>query len=286
MTLKVLCIGQIGWDITTIGNKKFKNYGGSVLHFSLAAALMGVTADLLCYVNKKKWGLLINELHQIGIGTQHIIDFEHTIHFNMYYDEALNFCEEKFSMDINENEPNICKKLVNMQMYDLYNICETVPEQDFMTLQTIKKYNENAIIAMQFHIDNLLKNKDLYLSLLGELDYIFMNVDEALFLSNEDTIENAIDFLRHRVKKVVFITSHVKNYAITKNESIEMFPIQTNVIVDPTGAGDCFAGGAIAGLCSDGKLETALRFGGICSYFKLMGYSSSYLFDILKVWRT
>ena len=94
--MKILSVGQIGWDITTIDNKTSKNYGGSVLHFCLAAALMGMKTDMLCYVNKKEWENLINKLQQIGIGTDHIIDFDHTIRFNMYYDKELQFSEEKF----------------------------------------------------------------------------------------------------------------------------------------------------------------------------------------------
>ena len=70
--MKVLTVGQIGWDVTTINNKANINYGGSVLHFCLAAALMGMKTDMLCYVNKKEWKDLINELQQIGIGTDHI----------------------------------------------------------------------------------------------------------------------------------------------------------------------------------------------------------------------
>lgn len=53
--MKVLTVGQIGWDVTTINNKANINYGGSVLHFCLAAALMGMKTDMLCYVNKKEW---------------------------------------------------------------------------------------------------------------------------------------------------------------------------------------------------------------------------------------
>lgn len=284
-SLKVLSVGQIGWDVTTISDKANKNYGGSVLHFCLAAALMGMKTDMLCYVNKKEWESLINELQQIGIGTDHIIDFEHTIHFNMYYDKGLHFCEERFSMDISDMEPHIYERIHYMDQYDLYNICETVPEQDFKTLQIIRGSNKDAVIAMQFHIDNLLRDKELYLSLLGKIDYLFMNYEEALFLSGCKTLEETIDFLKKRIKSIAFITSHTKNYAVSHKEVIIMEPMTANTVVDPTGAGDCFAGGAIAGLCLNGQLETALRFGSMCSYFKLKGYSSNYLLEMLKVRR-
>ena len=40
--------------------------------FCLAAALMGMKTDMLCYVNKREWESLINGLQQIGIGSQFI----------------------------------------------------------------------------------------------------------------------------------------------------------------------------------------------------------------------
>lgn len=283
--MNVLSVGQVGWDVTTINDKTTRNYGGSVLHFCLAAALMGMKTDMLCYVNKREWESLINGLQQIGIGTHHIIDFEYTIRFNMHYDKELRFCEEKFSMDISDLEPHIYESIPYINQYDLYNICETVPEQDFKTLQIISNSNKDAVIAMQFHIDNLLRDKKLYLSLLGKIDYIFMNYEEAFFLSGCNSLEGSIDFLKKRIKNIAFITSHTQNYAVSNKEVITMKPMTANTVVDPTGAGDCFAGGAIAGLCLNGKLETALRFGSMCSYFKLKGYSSNYLLEMLKVWK-
>lgn len=283
--MNVLCVGQMGWDITTIGENKYKNFGGSVLHFSLAAALMGLKVDMLCYVNKSEWNELLIKLDMIGIGTETIVDFYDTIKFYMYYDENMVFCEDKFSMDINSKEPLIFDTIPKNISYDMYNICETTPEQDWKTLRKILDHNPEAKISMQFHIDNLLRNKELYTSMLGEIDYIFMNFDEALFISGKEAIDDAIGYLQQKIKNVLFITSHHINYAVNSKGVITMNTMPINDVVDPTGAGDCFAGGAVAGLCINNRLEDALRFGAICSYFKLKGYSSNFLLDMLKVSR-
>ena len=73
----------------------------------------------------------------------------------MHYDKELRFCEEKFSMDISDLEPHIYESIPYINQYDLYNICETVPEQDFKTLQIISDSNKDAVIAMQFYPFNL-----------------------------------------------------------------------------------------------------------------------------------
>ena len=240
---------------------------------------------MLCYVNKSEWNELLIKLDMIGIGTENIVDFYDTIKFYMYYDENMVFREDKFSMDINRKEPLIFDAIPKNIFYDMYNICETTPEQDLKTLRKILDYNPEAKISMQFHIDNLLRNKELYSSMLGEIDYIFMNFDEALFISGKEEIDDAIGYLQQKIKNVLFITSHHINYAVNSKEIITMNTMPINDVVDPTGAGDCFAGGAVAGLCINNRLEDALRFGAICSYFKLKGYSSNYLLDMLKVSR-
>ena len=281
--MKVLCVGQMGWDVTTINNQTEINYGGSVLHFSLAAALMGLKVDLLCYVNRNDWKNLLNELDTIGIGVESVIDFYDTIKFHMDYDAELNFCEDKFFMEINSHEPVIYDHLTNQRTYDLYNICETTPEQDCHTLDKIRSCCPTAKTSIQFHIDNLQKDKALYIAMLPQVDYIFMNLDEALYLSGENEIESAIIHLQTKIKNVLFITSHEKNYAIRKTEVISMNIFPAEDVVDPTGAGDCFAGGAIAGICVSDDLSVALRYGAICSYFKLKDYSSKKILDILKI---
>ncbi len=240
--MKMLCIGQMGWDITRIGTNKYQNYGGSVLHFTVAAAVMGAEVDILSYVNKKEWKDILFRLDKVGVGTEKIIDFYDTIDFHMYYDQDMNFCKNKFRMNIDKNEPLIFNEISENETYDLYNICETTPEQDEMTVHKILGYNPQAKLSMQFHIDNLLKNKKMYLDMLKKIDYIFMNLEEALYLSDENMIEEAIDFFQKRIKNTLFITSHQTNYAIRHNTIISLNTLPINIVVDPTGAGDCFAG--------------------------------------------
>lgn len=117
--MKILCVGQMGWDITTIGENRYKNYGGSVLHFTLAAALMGLKVDMLCYVNKNEWKDLLIKLDGLGVGTDQIIDFYDTIKFYMYYDKNMNFCEDRFSMEISKNEPLIFEAIPKNIPYDM-----------------------------------------------------------------------------------------------------------------------------------------------------------------------
>ena len=281
--MRVLCVGQLGWDVTNINGNKKKSYGGSVLHFSLAAALMGLKVDLLSYVNKREWKDMLISLEKLGIGTHAIVDFEHTIKFNMSYNKNLEFCEDEFSMIIDSKEPQIHKELTLLDNYDIYNMCETLPEQDLKTYEQIKYNNCNAEISIQLHLDNLMRDKNLYLSLLNKIDYIFMNMQEAFYLSNASSIEKAINFLKSKTKKAIFITSHDKNYVITKQKVLSIDTIKTNKVIDPTGAGDCFAGGAIAGIAAGKEIELALKWGTIVSHLKLHGYSSEYIFKILMV---
>lgn len=279
--MSVLCIGQVGWDITKIGGIAHKNYGGSVLHFSLGCKLMGGDVDIAAYVNTSDWESLLELLKKVGIGIDKIIDHKNTICFNMEYDEKLTFLNDKFSMDIDLNEPDISVVLDDSKNYKIINLCETTPEQDNLMLQKVLK-NGNFEISMQYHIDNLIRAKDLYYNMLSQIDYLFLNADEALYLTACTDIQSAILEIQKLCKKVAFVTSHKTNYAISKARIFSVNTIAIEEVRDPTGAGDCFAGGAIASLLYSDDLLRALRYGMICSYFKLKDYSSNFLLKMMK----
>ena len=52
-----------------------------------------------------------------------------------------------------------------------------------------------------------------------------MNYEEAFFLSGCNSLEDAIDFLKKRIKNIAFITSHTQNYAVSNKEVITMKPM-------------------------------------------------------------
>lgn len=279
--MSVLCIGQVGWDITKIGGIVHKNYGGSVLHFALGCKLMGGDVDIAAYVNTLEWMSLLEQLRKVGIGVDKIIDYKNTICFNMEYDEKLAFLNDKFSMDIDKNEPDISTILDDCRNHRIINLCETTPEQDSLMLHKTLK-NGHFEISMQYHIDNLIRDKDLYYNMLPQIDYLFLNENEALYLTACTDIQSAILEIQKQCKKIAFVTSHKTNYAISKKRIYSVDTIPIDKVKDPTGAGDCFAGGAIASLLYSDDLVQALRYGMICSYFKLKGYSSNYLLEMLQ----
>lgn len=280
--MSIFCIGQMGWDKTTIGKNHKISYGGSVLHFSLAALIMGVKSDLLCYVNKSEWKNILNDISDLGIGIENVLDYKNTISFNMFYDDEMQFIEEKFSMDISKDEPLIYDRIEKCSNYEIYNVCETTPEQDLATINKIKEFKPSGKVSIQLHIDNLLRSLETYKMILSVADYIFMNIEESLLLTDSSDITSSLKLLSQYKETVFFVTSHTKNYVLYNGEIKYDTPIFIDCVVDPTGAGDCFAGGAMAAIYLFGDLDIALKYGAICSYLKLKGYSSDFLLDTLK----
>lgn len=277
-----ICIGMLGWDMTTIGDNSIKrSYGGSALHYVVASAIIGIKLKLISYISLSEWGGLINGLASQGIDISEIIDFPEIIEFHIFYDSKLNFRVDKFWEKIPKNEPDILGILdKRIQEGQLVHVCPTTPEQDIRSIYTLK--NKKAKISMQLHVFNLLKNVHLYRDSLGLADYLFMNEEEAKILSGERDIDLAIEVLRKSFQATFYITSSLKSLAVTR-EGIFRCPSLNASVLDPTGAGDAFAGGCTAGRILTGRHDIGLRMGTLCAVSKLANYSSSSLLSLLNI---
>lgn len=92
---------------------------------------------------------------------------------------------------------------------------------------------------------------------------LFMNEEEASFLTEERDVDVALDALLKSAPLVVI--KRGARGAIGKirgNKSVSVSAVPTSV-VDTTGAGDSFAGGYIARWMTDGNLEDCLHAGAI-----------------------
>ena len=98
-------------------------------------------------------------------------------------------------------------------------------------------------------------------SWLPLMSALFMNEEEATFLTGETKLEAALDSLLHKAPLVVI--KRGSQGAIGKErggESIAVHAIPTQVL-DTTGAGDSFAGGYIAAWIKDPDLRSCMEAG-------------------------
>ena len=114
---------------------------------------------------------------------------------------------------------------------------------------------------------------DELMALLPRLDGLFLNDSEALLLTEESNLINAGQAIRKLGPKFVIIKKGEHGAMLFSDDGVFVVPaFPTSQVVDPTGAGDSFAGGLMGYLCSDdspppGRLRRAMAYGTIVASF-------------------
>ncbi|MBK53169.1 MAG: sugar kinase [Candidatus Marinimicrobia bacterium] len=121
--------------------------------------------------------------------------------------------------------------------------------------------NPDAIIVidtMNLWIETTLSSLE---KVLSDSNILLINESEAFLLTNENDINNAARSLLKMGPEVVVIKKGSRGaelFSLTEHIAVDAFPV-TNV-VDPTGAGDVFAGAFVASLANEDSKETALLY--------------------------
>lgn len=108
---------------------------------------------------------------------------------------------------------------------------------------------------------------DALLKLLPRLDGLLLNDSEARLLTDEDNLVRAGEAVRKLGPKFVIIKKGEHGAMLFADDGIFVVPAYpTATVIDPTGAGDSFAGGLMGHLESDsstppGRLRRAMAYG-------------------------
>ena len=91
------------------------------------------------------------------------------------------------------------------------------------------------------------------------IDYLFANYDEARCLSGLSSPAAMGRFFRSRGVKVVVLKLGPEGCAVFSEDGDFTLPAYEVEVADTTGAGDCFCGAFLAGLCRGSDIEQAAR---------------------------
>ena len=127
--------------------------------------------------------------------------------------------------------------------------------------RSVIQQNQNpaAIIVidtMNLWIETTLSSLE---KVLSDSNILLINESEAFLLPSENDVNNAARSLLKMGPEVVVIKKGSRGaelFSLTEHIAVDAFPV-TNV-VDPTGAGDVFAGAFVASLANEDSKETAL----------------------------
>ena len=137
--------------------------------------------------------------------------------------------------------------------------------------------NPRLVMAdtMDLWIDT--QKKDL-LALLPRIDGLLLNDSEARLLTGDDNMVRAGQAIRKMGPKFVIVKKGEHGAILCADDGVYVMPaFPTEDVLDPTGAGDSFAGGMMGYLTSDdspppGRLRRAMAYGTVVASFTVEGF--------------
>ena len=274
--MSILVVGSIAYDTIETPNGKMDNaLGGSTLYFSAAASLftdvnvVGVIGsdfeeNELDFLKKRKVnfdGLYVEE--------------GKTFRWGGRYHKNMNQRDTLFT-DLNVFEkfrPNIPEQYKNTEYIFLANID---PQLQLQVLEQIHNPKLVVLDTMNFWIN---RKKSYLESVVRKSDIVIINDEELMEFTEENNFVTAAKKVIEMGPSKLVIKRGEYGALLYSNGSFffaPAFPLEN--VIDPTGAGDTFAGGFLGYLASvdkidDSALRNALVYGCTTASFTVEDFS-------------
>lgn len=277
----LLVVGSVAIDwIITPEAEREESVGGSATYFSMAGGGLA-PIQLVGVVGEDFPSSAVEDLKTRGVDVEglEVVDGGLTFRWKGRYHENMNDrdtiethlnCFEHFS-------PKLPDTYKNTAHLFLANI------QPSLQLQVLDAMAERPAVVgldtMNLWID--IANDDLR-QVLGRVDILMINEEEARQLSGEDSLLAAAKSVRAMGPSTLIIKRGEYGAMLFGPNDDDIFSVPAlplAKVVDPTGAGDCFAGGFMGYLAKQGtglttaNLRTAMMWGSVMASFCVEGFS-------------
>ncbi|MFC1804485.1 PfkB family carbohydrate kinase [Candidatus Omnitrophota bacterium] len=273
--MSVLVLGTVALDtVRTPAGARKDMLGGSAAHFAMAARLFN-KVNLVAAVGEDFPRRHIDLLRRRGIDLSSLMQLP---------DKSFRW-EGKYSGDLNTAvtlrtqlgvllsfKPKITQRQKNINYVFLANVDPDI-QRDL--LSQVRSPDLIALDSMNYWIKH--KRKAL-LRILKKVDIYVANDQEARDLSGESNLVRAAKRLRSLGPKMVLVKKGQHGVLFYSDRfilSLPAFPIAK--VIDPTGAGDTFAGGFMGSLSQDKSItavsiKRALALGTVAASFNIEGF--------------
>ena len=263
---KIVAVGSIAFDtIETPNGVKNSLLGGSATYFGIASSyytkthLIGVVGTDF---SNNEWQIF--KEHNINIDSIEVVK-GYTFSWGGKYNTDYSKRDTLFTkLGVFKNfKPNITQDIQCPILY-LGNI---QPELQFNVIEQIKKPYLIAADSMNLWID--LFPKDVW-KLISKIDILFLNEGEAIQLTGNNSMKETVERILNMGPDTVIIKLGSKGALVaTKNNKRYISVVPDTSVIDPTGAGDSFAGGTLGYIAKYGlhNIIEAVKHGtAIASY--------------------
>ena len=275
--MSLLVTGSIGIDtVETPHGKRDDVIGGSAIYFSYAASfftpvrLVGVVGE---DCPKHLWDVF--EGREIDAGGLEVRKGSKTFRWHGSYVKDLN---EAVSVqtDLNvlaERAPKIPAGFLDSRYIFLANTHPALQQEMLASLKS-----PQLVVADTMNLWINTERREL-VKLLGKIHGLVLNDGEARMLTEKkNLIEAARDVLKMGPKFVVIKKGEHGCLMVSDRDTFVLPAFPADKVVDPTGAGDSFAGGMMGYLATQGNFspattKRALAFGTVVASYTIADFS-------------
>lgn len=273
----LLVTGSIGIDtIETPAGRRDNVIGGSAIYFSYAASFFS-PVRLVGVVGEDAPGEVFNvfEGRDVDISGLETRKGSKTFRWHGSYVENLNEAQT-VQVDLNvlaEQAPKIPENFTDSKYVFLANTHPVLQQQ---LLASIKA--PRLVVADTMNLWIQTEKKEL-LKLLKKIDGLVLNDGEARLLTEQkNLIAAAREVISYGPKFVVIKKGEHGSLMCTDTDTFVLPAYPAAAVIDPTGAGDSFAGGMLGYLATQGhvtpsNVKRALAYGTCVASFTISDFS-------------
>ena len=279
--MSLLVIGTLAYDdVETQHDKREGLLGGSAMYCAVAAAAMGRSGEpgprLVGVVGKdfREEDVAMMRSAGIDVAGLEIVEGK-TFRWGGRYEPDWNTRHTTFTdLNVLEHfEPKVPEAYRDSPYVFLAN---AHPGVQAMALEQVDGSPFVVADTMNLWIDVAL---DDLKSLLKRIDGLILNDEEARMLTGQSNLIQAAQQVLAMGPRYVILKKGEHGAFIMGEDvhfSLPAYPVTD--VVDPTGAGDCFAGGFMGSLVRDGEhtpqaLRRAMLYGTVTASFCVQGFS-------------
>ncbi len=274
--MSLLVMGTVALDnVKTPSGLRRDLLGGSATHFAMSASLL-TKVHLVAVIGKDFPERHIRFLTKKGIDITSLIVKEGTTFRweGEYKKEDLNTALTR-ATQLGVLEGYIPEVAVHQRNTPFVFLANFDPDIQMKLLDRMRKSKFVGLDSMNLWIE--LKKKSL-LKLIRRVDLFVANEGEAKALSGESNLVKAAKYLRRLGPKFIMIKKGehgVLFYSDSFKFSFPAYPVEQ--VVDPTGAGDTFAGGVMgylsqASTTNEQTIKKAILYGTTLASFNVEGF--------------
>ncbi len=247
--MKIAVLGPVCKDEIIVDGKKHVIMGSPAFYIGKTLQALGIPCSLFISHAEKDLEWVNKELKGMDV-----------THF--FSEKTLCFMLEYSSKNPDQRKHETVYSLNKIHSKDVAHLLE---EFDYIIIQPLfynnidedifKQLSHKKIAVGNFGLFNyaegnkmVKKHPEKAIALMKYIDWLFLDEEEAKFVAGKESLEEAFLFLKEHMQKIAVTRGSHGSTLFVENKKIEIPAYPPKKLVDPTGAGDSFLAGFIAGL--------------------------------------